>query len=86
MLNRPLITILDQMEIEHSVFLKIQNETLQFYTDMFLDDQRAVSYLRMHHNMPNIKFDEFISSGILPTVEPFFHAMLLTGYKFDIGM
>ncbi|CAL1273132.1 unnamed protein product [Larinioides sclopetarius] len=83
-LNRPFITILNDMGVRHRTFLKLQEEMLRTLTDMLFDEKKATSFLIS--KTPNKIFDykDLYSSGIYLTTEPFFRSLLLALHRLHV--
>ncbi|CAL1262580.1 unnamed protein product [Larinioides sclopetarius] len=84
-LNRPLIAILNDLEVPNTVFLKLQEQMIQKLIDMLLDEQEAVNCLNFRSSFRKFHFTELSQSGVALTVEPFFRTFLLSLHKHFIG-
>lgn len=84
LLNRFIITILDQKKIPIGVFLEMQHEMLKSLTKMLFDENLAAEYLTSHSALPKLKYKELAAVGIFPNSEIFFRNMLLAEHRVAI--
>ncbi|RWS10423.1 RNA-dependent RNA polymerase 1-like protein, partial [Dinothrombium tinctorium] len=78
-LNRPLITLLDQLQVPAKVFLQMQMKILRTLTHSFLSEREAAKLIKSHSPLQlRVSFDHLISSGINLLNEPFFRSVLDT--------
>ncbi|KAF8787752.1 RNA-dependent RNA polymerase 1 like protein [Argiope bruennichi] len=82
-LNRPLITILEQLGVEANVFLKLQIEMVLDMTDSLIYEKKA---WKMMSNLTTLDYPykKLLKAGICLTQEPFFRSLLLSVYKVAI--
>lgn len=79
-LNRPLITILEQLGVPAQVFMRLQEEMILEYTDALVSEKNAVEMLSTTVKL-SLPFRELSQAGYLLTRDPFFRSMLLALYK-----
>ncbi|RWS05204.1 RNA-dependent RNA polymerase 1-like protein [Dinothrombium tinctorium] len=76
-LNKPLITVLDQLGVDTNVFLTMQLDVLNDILHCFLSEQSAANILRQYSSLhSHVKYDNLIASGIHILNEPFFRLLL----------
>lgn len=75
-LNRQLVTLLEFMGIEPSVFVEFQNAHRKMLSMALLCKKSAVSFLRRAVRFYN--WESMYHSGILITQEPFIRSLLMT--------
>jgi RNA dependent RNA polymerase len=75
-LNRQLITLLEFMGIESSVFVEFQNAHRKILSMALLCKKSAVSFLRKAVRFYN--WEAIYDSGVLITQEPFIRSLLMT--------
>ncbi|XP_042904893.1 uncharacterized protein [Parasteatoda tepidariorum] len=80
-LNRPLITILNDLGVRHRTFLKLQEDMLRNLTDMLIDEEKSWEYLTMNTSTHLFNFKTISESGIHLTTEPFFRSLLLALHR-----
>ena len=85
-LNRQVITLLDDLGVTHSTFLRLQDNMLQRLTDMLFEENEAVKFLQSTIPKKLYDFEDISKSGIHLTTEPFFKALLLALHRHHIGM
>ncbi|XP_054723366.1 uncharacterized protein LOC129233351, partial [Uloborus diversus] len=85
-LNRPLIAILNDLDVPHGVFLRMQEEMLKILTDMLIDEEVARNYLNARTPFSDLKFKELSQSGVGLTAEPFFRTLLLALHRYYIDL
>uniref|UniRef100_A0A0K0DD89 RNA-dependent RNA polymerase n=1 Tax=Angiostrongylus cantonensis TaxID=6313 RepID=A0A0K0DD89_ANGCA len=95
-LNRPLITILDQVTEKQSkwlhkklcakvhYYLETEFVVLMFFFPMLLDDSVAADELTLRLNLP-INFVRLRECGICITNEPFLRRILVSVYRYNIN-
>ncbi|CAL1273549.1 unnamed protein product, partial [Larinioides sclopetarius] len=83
-LNRPFITILNDMGVRHRTFLKLQEEMLRTLTDMLFDEKKAVSFLVSKTPSQIFYYKDLSASGIYLTTEPFFRSLLLALHRHHV--
>ncbi|KFM79305.1 RNA-dependent RNA polymerase 1, partial [Stegodyphus mimosarum] len=79
-LNRPLITILEQLGIESNVFLKLQKAMIFDLTNSLIYEKKACSTLSNFTSL-DYPYRKLLKAGICVTEEPFFRSLLLSVYK-----
>lgn len=79
-LNRPLITILEQLGIQKEVFFRLQNNMILEYTDAFINNSETCKLLSNNISL-DIPFGKLWESGIDLKQEPFFNSLLVNVYK-----
>ncbi|KAI1287455.1 putative RNA-dependent RNA polymerase 1 [Halotydeus destructor] len=77
-LNRPLITILEQLGTKKEVILKMQVEALKELTNAFFCDQKAMKLLKAHSSTlcAVVPVEKAVNAGINILNEPFFRKAL----------
>ncbi|GBM93163.1 RNA-dependent RNA polymerase 1 [Araneus ventricosus] len=82
-LNRPLITILEQLGVQTNVFLKLQIDMVLNLTNSLIYERKA---WKMMTNLTTLDYPykKLLKSGICLTQEPFFRSLLLSVYKIAI--
>ncbi|CAL1262575.1 unnamed protein product [Larinioides sclopetarius] len=85
-LNRPLISILHDLDVNPRVFLRMQEVMIQNLIDMLLDEEKAANYLNFRTPFSIFKFKELTASGICLTMEPFFRTLLLSLHRYFIDI
>ncbi|GBM42197.1 RNA-dependent RNA polymerase 1 [Araneus ventricosus] len=82
-LNRPLITILEQLGVQANVFLKLQKDMVLDMTDSLIYEKKA---WKMMSNLTTLDYPykKLLKCGICLTQEPFFRSLLLSVYKVAI--
>ncbi|KAG8193801.1 hypothetical protein JTE90_029535 [Oedothorax gibbosus] len=83
-LNRPFITILNDMGVRHRTFLKLQEEMLKDLTDMLFDEKKATAFLTCHTPNQLFNYKDLSCSRIYLTTEPFFRSLLLALHRHHI--
>ncbi|KAG8180104.1 hypothetical protein JTE90_027883 [Oedothorax gibbosus] len=83
-LNRPFITLLNDMGVRHRTFLKLQEEMLKDLTDMLFDEKKASAFLTSHTPNQLFNYKDLSGSGIYLTTEPFFRSLLLALHRHHI--
>lgn len=84
-MNRPLITILENLGVEPGVFMELQKKMVFDLTDSLIYDKKARKMLENCTSLP-FPFMKLSRSGVSLTQEPFFRSLLLCVYKSLIGM
>lgn len=84
-MNRPFITILENLGVEPGVFLELQKKMVFDLTDSLIYDKKACKMFENCTSLP-FPFVKLNRSGISLTQEPFFRSLLLCVYKSLIGM
>ncbi|XP_064477373.1 uncharacterized protein LOC135391172 [Ornithodoros turicata] len=79
-LNRPLITILEQLGVSVEVFLRLQEDMILEYTDALVSEKNAIEMLSTMAKLP-LPFRDLSHAGYMLTQDPFFRSMLLAVYK-----
>ncbi|GIY00773.1 RNA-dependent RNA polymerase 1 [Caerostris extrusa] len=82
-LNRPLISILEQLGVEINVFLKLQKDMVLDLTDSLIYEKKA---WKMMSNLTTLDYPykKLLTAGISLTQEPIFRSLLLSVYKVAI--
>ncbi|CAL1293084.1 unnamed protein product [Larinioides sclopetarius] len=82
-LNRPLITILEQLGVKENIFLKLQIDMVLNMTNSLIYEKKA---WKMLTNLTTLDYPylKLLKSGICLTQEPFFRSLLLSVYKIAI--
>ncbi|CAL1273134.1 unnamed protein product [Larinioides sclopetarius] len=83
-LNRPFITILNDLGVRHRTFSKLQEEMLRTLTDMLFDEKKAASFLESKTPNQIFNYKELSASGIYLTTEPFFRSLLLALHRHHV--
>ncbi|GBM09163.1 RNA-dependent RNA polymerase 1 [Araneus ventricosus] len=83
-LNRPFITILNDLGVRHRTFLKLQEEMLRTLTDMLFDEEKAATFLESKTPNQIFNYKDLSGSGIYLTTEPFFRSLLLALHRHHV--
>ncbi|KAH7934916.1 hypothetical protein HPB52_001988 [Rhipicephalus sanguineus] len=89
-LNRPLITILEQLDVPRRVFLHLQQNMLLQLCDALVNDGAALRALGTYANT-SLPFAKLLANGMSLSREPLIRAMILAVYesllgKFPLGL
>ncbi|XP_075527685.1 uncharacterized protein LOC142559884 [Dermacentor variabilis] len=79
-LNRPLITILEQLSVPRRVFLHLQQNMLLQLCDAFVNDDAALRVLGTYTNT-SLPFTKLHVNGMSLSQEPFTRSMILIVYE-----
>ncbi|XP_054711040.1 uncharacterized protein LOC129220635 [Uloborus diversus] len=79
-LNRPLISILEQLGVKPNIFLKLQKEMVIDITDSLIYERKACKLLT---NLTTLDYPymKLLKSGICLTEEPFYRSLLHSVYR-----
>lgn len=80
-LNRPLITILEQLGVPSHVFLRLQEHMILEFTDALVYEELAVEVLTSWVKNPLIPFRTLWEGGLSLAQDPFFRSLLLAIYR-----
>ncbi|XP_035220933.1 RNA-dependent RNA polymerase 1-like, partial [Stegodyphus dumicola] len=80
-LNRPFITILNDLGVRHRTFLKLQEKMLKTLVQMLFEEEEAAAFLISKTPVLLFPFKELTRSGIYLTTEPFFRSLLLALHR-----
>ncbi|XP_077500092.1 uncharacterized protein LOC144110897 [Amblyomma americanum] len=80
-LNRPLITILEQLGVPARVFLRLQHSMVLQLCDAFVNDDIALRLLCPHLSMFYLPLAKLHRLGLALTNEPFIHSLLVAVYN-----
>ncbi|KAF8782261.1 putative RNA-dependent RNA polymerase 1 like protein [Argiope bruennichi] len=83
-LNRPFISILNDLGVRHRTFSKLQEEMLRTLTDMLFDEKKAASFLESKTPNQLFTYKDLSASGIYLTTEPFFRSLLLALHRHHV--
>lgn len=83
-LNRPLITILEQLGVPGRVFLGLQQSMVLQLCDAFVSNEAALGVLCTYTNA-SLPFLKMHLRGLALSREPFTRSLLLAVYKSMIG-
>lgn len=84
-LNRPFITLLNDLGVRHRIFLRLQEEMLKKLTDMLFNESKAAEFLKSKTPCDLFNYEALSESGIYLTNEPFFKSLLLALHRHHIG-
>ncbi|XP_077499924.1 uncharacterized protein LOC144110727 isoform X2 [Amblyomma americanum] len=79
-LNRPLITILEQLGVTTDTFLRLQQEMILEFTDALVQESTAIEVLSAWSKLP-LPYQDLSSAGFQLTLDPFFRSLLLAVYR-----
>ncbi|CAN8004352.1 unnamed protein product [Ixodes hexagonus] len=79
-LNRPLITILEQLGVPAHVFIRLQEDMILEFTDALVCERNAVDMLAAWAKLA-MPFQELTRAGFQLTLDPFFRSLLLAVYR-----
>ncbi|KAG8193633.1 hypothetical protein JTE90_002891 [Oedothorax gibbosus] len=84
-LNRPLITILEQLGVKSNIFMKLQKDMVLELTDSLIYEMKA---WKLMSNLTTLDYPykRLLNAGICLTEEPFFRSLLLAVYKVAIDL
>ncbi|XP_042910269.1 uncharacterized protein [Parasteatoda tepidariorum] len=82
-LNRPLISLLEQLGISANVFLKLQKKMVMDLTDSLIYERKGRMLLANRTGL-DFPYKKLLNSGICLTKEPFFRRLLLSVYTVAI--
>ncbi|KAH6941071.1 hypothetical protein HPB50_013214 [Hyalomma asiaticum] len=80
-LNRPLITILEQLGVPACAFLRLQHRMVLRMCDAFVNDDDALQLLSTHVHARYLPLVKFHRLGLVLTREPFIRSLLLAVYN-----
>ncbi|XP_049275098.1 uncharacterized protein LOC119404959 isoform X2 [Rhipicephalus sanguineus] len=80
-LNRPLITILEQLGVPGRVFLHLQQNMVLRLCDAFVSDDDALQVLSVRIRTGHLPLIKFRRQGMVLTREPFIRSLLLAVYN-----
>ncbi|XP_064476714.1 uncharacterized protein LOC135390766 isoform X2 [Ornithodoros turicata] len=80
-LNRPLITILEQLGVPSHIFLRLQEHMILEFTDALVYEELAVELLTTWVKNSLIPFRALWEGGLSLTQDPFFRSLLLAIYR-----
>ncbi|KAH6941045.1 hypothetical protein HPB50_012726 [Hyalomma asiaticum] len=83
-LNRPLITILEQLDVPRQVFLHLQQNMLLQLCDSLVNDGAALRVLGTYANT-SLPFAKLLVNGVSLSREPFIRSMILAVYESLLG-
>ncbi|KFM79304.1 RNA-dependent RNA polymerase 1, partial [Stegodyphus mimosarum] len=83
-LNRPFITILEQLGVKPQVFLELQKDMMFDLTESLINDKAAYKTLKRYTSL-DYPYRKLFRAGISMSEEPFFRSLLLSVYKTAIG-
>ncbi|GFR27103.1 probable RNA-dependent RNA polymerase 1 [Trichonephila clavata] len=83
-LNRPFISILNDMGVRHRTFLRLQENMLRTLTDMLFDEKQAARFLESKTPSQIFSYKDLSESGIFLTTEPFFRSLLLALHRHHV--
>ncbi|KAL1474155.1 hypothetical protein MTO96_038195 [Rhipicephalus appendiculatus] len=79
-LNRPLITILEQLGVPTDTFLYLQESMILEFTDALVNEARAVDVLSAWSKL-QLPYEDLSKAGFQLTLDPFFRSLLLAVYR-----
>ncbi|XP_040070228.1 uncharacterized protein LOC115329089 [Ixodes scapularis] len=79
-LNRPLITILEQLGVPADVFIRLQDDMILEFTDALVCERNAVEMLSSWAKLA-LPFQDLTRAGFQLTLDPFFRSLLLAVYR-----
>ncbi|XP_077549800.1 uncharacterized protein LOC144162939 [Haemaphysalis longicornis] len=79
-LNRPLITILEQLGVQEQVFMRLQETMILEFTDALVTESSAVGVLSSWSKLP-LPYQDLSKAGFQLTLDPFFRSLLLAVYR-----
>ncbi|GFY41076.1 RNA-dependent RNA polymerase 1, partial [Trichonephila inaurata madagascariensis] len=80
-LNRPLITILNDLGVPNETFLRLQENMLLNLTDTLVVEKKAAAFLSSMTSSQIFNYKDLSESGIFLTTEPFFRSLLLAFHQ-----
>ncbi|GFT51089.1 probable RNA-dependent RNA polymerase 1 [Trichonephila clavipes] len=83
-LNRPFISILNDMGVRHRTFSRLQENMLCTLTDMLFDEKQAAGFLESKTPSQIFSYKDLSESGIFLTTEPFFRSLLLALHRHHV--
>lgn len=83
-LNRPLITILEQLGVPEEVFLRLQETMVLEFTDALVTESSAIGVLSSWSKLM-LPYHDLSRAGFQLTMDPFFRSLLLAVYKNAMG-
>ncbi|GIY55551.1 probable RNA-dependent RNA polymerase 2 [Caerostris extrusa] len=84
-LNRPFISILNDMGVRHRTFMKLQEDMLRTLTSILYDEQEAARFLDSKTPNQIFNYKDLSDSGIFLTTEPFFRSLLLALHRHHVA-
>ncbi|XP_037508921.1 LOW QUALITY PROTEIN: uncharacterized protein LOC119385548 [Rhipicephalus sanguineus] len=79
-LNRPLITILEQLGVPSDTFVRLQQNMILEFTDALVSESSAAEVLTAWSKLP-LPYQELSKAGFQLTLDPFFRSLLLAVYR-----
>ncbi|KAH8036518.1 hypothetical protein HPB51_001337 [Rhipicephalus microplus] len=79
-LNRPLITILEQLGVSTDTFVYLQESMILEFTDALVNEARAVDVLSAWSKL-QLPYEDLSKAGFQLTLDPFFRSLLLAVYR-----
>ncbi|KAL1478093.1 hypothetical protein MTO96_035232 [Rhipicephalus appendiculatus] len=79
-LNRPLITILEQLGVPTDTFVRLQENMILEFTDALVSESSAAEVLTAWSKLP-LPYQELSKAGFQLTLDPFFRSLLLAVYR-----
>lgn len=84
-MNRPFITILNEMGVRHRTFQQLQEDMLKTLTDILFEERKAAAFLESKTPNGLFVYKDLSRSGLYLTTEPFFRALLLALHRHHVG-
>ncbi|KAG8189298.1 hypothetical protein JTE90_019058 [Oedothorax gibbosus] len=84
-LNRPFITILEQLGIGKEVFLQLQKKMIQGHITSFFQDSHACEFL-IRHSQLRLDYYSMFNSGFRFTEDPLFRSMIYGMFQKQIEL
>ncbi|KAH8019857.1 hypothetical protein HPB51_022829 [Rhipicephalus microplus] len=79
-LNRPLITILEQLLVPTDAFVYLQESMILEFADALINEARAVAVLSAWSKL-QLPYEDLSKAGFQLTLDPFFRSLLLAVYR-----
>nr|XP_050023600.1 uncharacterized protein LOC126517839 [Dermacentor andersoni]XP_054920510.1 uncharacterized protein LOC126517839 [Dermacentor andersoni] len=79
-LNRPLITILEQLGVPTDTLIRLQENMILEFTDALVEESSAVNVLTAWSKLP-LPYQDLSKAGFQLTLDPFFRSLLLAVYR-----
>ncbi|XP_075732624.1 uncharacterized protein LOC142775166 [Rhipicephalus microplus] len=79
-LNRPLITILEQLLVPTDAFVYLQESMILDFADALVNEARAVAVLSAWSKL-QLPYEDLSKAGFQVTLDPFFRSLLLAVYR-----
>lgn len=83
-LNRPLITILEQLTVPKEVFIKLQREMIQNHIKSMFQESAACEFLNIHSKL-RFDYNGMHDAGISYTEDPLFRSMIYALFRKNLG-